>query len=225
MTSHVAFAGDVVVKSATNPLYRDWLARERRALEALATTGLRVASVLAYLERSDDVWLVLERLPGETLEAALAGTDDRRLREQLFADVGAQLARLHATPIPAALAPDEPFLDRRLAEAAHNLAHHPVDGDAALLERVRRTRPADAPPRLIHGDFSPDNVLVADGRVTAFIDWSDGGAGDPRMDVAFITDPLDVPDPRDHAAFHEGYGQPPLDRAVRQWFLDLYEFF
>jgi hypothetical protein len=45
------------------------------------------------------------------------------------------------------------------------------------------------------------------------------------MDVAFATDPLDLPDPRDRAAFHEGYGQPPLDPVILQWFLDLYEFF
>jgi aminoglycoside phosphotransferase (APT) family kinase protein len=223
MTSEVAFAGDVVVKWATNPLYRDWLRREQRVLSALAGSRLRVAGVLGYLDFGEELWLLTERLPGEQLEVALARGIARAERDSLLGDVGAQLARLHATPIPPPLREDRPFLDRVLAEAGDNLTKHPDEldgGTATLLEQLHRSRPADLPARLIHGDFRPDNILVDGGRVSAFVDWSGGGSGDPRMDVAFITSDIG-----DTAAFYEAYGQPPLDPAVQRWFLDLYAFF
>lgn len=223
MTSEVAFAGDVVVKRSSRPLYREWLRRERRVLTALAGAGLPVAAVLGYLDLGDEVWLLTERLPGQQLIELLTRRGERRRRDALLADVGARLAILHATPIPPALHDERPFLDRVLAEAADNLANHPDEldgGTPALLDHLRGTRPADLPPRLIHGDFRPDNVLVADGRVMAFVDWSGGGPGDTRMDLAFFT--YDLPD---REAFYEGYGGPPPDPTVQRWFLDLYDFF
>lgn len=40
--------------------------------------------------------------------------------------------------------------------------------------------------RLIHGDFGSNNVLVADGRVTGLIDWSEAMVGDSLYDLANI---------------------------------------
>lgn len=37
---------------------------------------------------------------------------------------------------------------------------------------------------LLHFDYHPQNVLVADGQVSAVIDWSNATVGDPRADVA-----------------------------------------
>lgn len=37
-------------------------------------------------------------------------------------------------------------------------------------------------PTWMHGDLSPGNVLVQDGRLTAVIDWSIAGVGDPSVD-------------------------------------------
>jgi hygromycin-B 4-O-kinase len=38
--------------------------------------------------------------------------------------------------------------------------------------------------RLVHGDWGSNNLLVADGRVTAVLDWENAAIGDPFYDVA-----------------------------------------
>lgn len=46
-------------------------------------------------------------------------------------------------------------------------------------------RPAPGPPRLLHGDFAAEHVLLAqDGTPTGVIDWSDAILGDPALDLA-----------------------------------------
>ncbi|MFG1625982.1 phosphotransferase [Kribbella sp. NPDC049227] len=52
-----------------------------------------------------------------------------------------------------------------------------------LVDRVARHRSS-----LIHCDFGPDHILVADGRVTGVIDWTDAVIGDPALDLAWILD-------------------------------------
>jgi aminoglycoside phosphotransferase (APT) family kinase protein len=39
---------------------------------------------------------------------------------------------------------------------------------------------------IVHWDFTPDNVLVGDGRVTGVIDWEGVRAGDPRFDLVTL---------------------------------------
>jgi aminoglycoside phosphotransferase (APT) family kinase protein len=46
-----------------------------------------------------------------------------------------------------------------------------------------------SPPAIIHGDYSPFNVMVADEppvRLTAIIDWDTGTIGDPLLDVGHL---------------------------------------
>lgn len=38
-------------------------------------------------------------------------------------------------------------------------------------------------PSLVHGDLIPGNLLVADGRLAAVLDWGGLGAGDPALDL------------------------------------------
>lgn len=53
---------------------------------------------------------------------------------------------------------------------------------------------------IVHWDFTPDNVLVRDGRVTGVIDWEGARAGDPRFDLVTL-------------AFYAP-GTPPLEDAL-----------
>jgi 5-methylthioribose kinase len=53
-----------------------------------------------------------------------------------------------------------------------------------LLDRLLQTREC-----LVHGDYSPKNVLVGDGGMWV-IDWEIAHAGDPTFDVAFMTNHL-----------------------------------
>jgi len=107
------------------------------------------------------------------------------------------------------------------------MMHHRVDGTAELLRRLIEDRPAPAPSTLIHGDFTLDNTLVADGRITGVIDWAGGGAGDPRYDLALAigAEPEAFRSRADLASFWRGYGDSSLSAAEQRYFLDLYEFF
>jgi aminoglycoside phosphotransferase (APT) family kinase protein len=60
-----------------------------------------------------------------------------------------------------------------------------IDTDAvtALWEEALRVPARTGPPVWAHGDLSPGNVLVADGRLTAVIDFGCVGVGDPAVDL------------------------------------------
>lgn len=224
MTSTVALFGDVVLKRCADPRYVDWLRREHDVLRALAETDLPLPRVRGYVDRDADVWLAIERLPGVTLEAALASASAGE-RERLLGELGELLARVHATPTPASLCDALPWRDRMLAQAERNLPW--CDGDDALLAQLVAHPPPSVPEMTIHGDLGLDNVLVHDGRVATLLDWPMGGRGDFRFDVAIAIEHDDVA-PFSHAelaAFWRGHGTPPLDVETMQWFRRLWDFF
>lgn len=74
---------------------------------------------------------------------------------------------------------DEPT--RAAIAASHDL----VDTAAvtAIWDDALRLPVWDGPPTWSHGDLSPGNVLVRDGRLTAVIDWGVAGIGDPTVDL------------------------------------------
>jgi aminoglycoside 3'-phosphotransferase-2 len=128
------------------------------------------------------------------------------------------------TPVPPALAENSPWIDRRLEQARENLSW--CDGTIELLADLHRRRPAPVAEGLIHGDLALDNVLIDGDGAMSLIDWSGGGQGDPRYDVALAlgTEPEIELGPDLLAAFLAGYGGG-IDRATRRWFEELYEFF
>lgn len=82
-------------------------------------------------------------------------------------------------------------------------------------------------PRPFHGDFTMDNVLIENNKVSGLIDWANGGYGDPRYDLALAMrakDELFV-SPRDNRAFVAGYGSDCLSLTDYRYFNALYEFF
>lgn len=227
MTSEVAFVEgplSCVVKRCRDPRYLDWLSREHSALQALAGSPLPMARLLAYHADERERWLVTSRLEGEALWPVMLDATAER-RAVLLHRVGALLKQLHSTPVPPTMRSTSPWIDRMLVQAQQNLPW--CDGNATLLEDLHRRRPAPVPEVLIHGDLALDNVLVAAGDVMSLIDWSGGGQGDPRIDVAFAlqTEPEFALGEMERAAFYDGYGGTPIDSAAQQWFTDLNEFF
>jgi aminoglycoside phosphotransferase (APT) family kinase protein len=227
MTSDVAFVdgSDVVVKRCRDPIYLAWLSREHHVLQALAGTHLPIPRVLDYLpvESGSEAWLVMTRRQGRSLWSVIVEATSEQ-RAELLRRLGQLLRRLHATPIPGALAAGSPWIDRQLEQAHENLSW--CDGTTELLADLHRRRPAPVADALIHGDLALDNVLIdADGTMS-LIDWSGGGQGDPRYDVALAlgTEPEIELGPDLLAAFLDGYGGV-IDRATRRWFEELYDFF
>lgn len=232
MTSEVAFVdGDTqcVIKRCRDPIYLEWLSREHRVLRALADSPLPIPRVLGYAEvdkneEGHEAWLVMSRLEGRPLWHEILHANSQR-RTRLLQRLGELLKQLHATAVPIDLRSESPWVDRMLAEARENLTW--CDGTVELLADLRHRRPEPVPEALIHGDLALDNVLVAAEDAMSLIDWSGGAQGDPRCDLALAlqTEPEIKLGEIELAAFFEGYGGVPVDRATRRWFEDLYEFF
>lgn len=72
--------------------------------------------------------------------------------------------------------------------------------------------PLDTPPVRIHGDLHPKNLVVAQGRLAAVIDWGDTTVGDPATDLAAAW--MLFP-PEHHRAVRDGYGMISEATAVR----------
>lgn len=102
---------------------------------------------------------------------------------------GAFLVALHV-PAPPELSAN-PFrrsLPARAPTFAEHLRHvrHEVDAPAAaaIFDAAARLPAWHAPPVWIHADLHPANVIVADGRLRAVVDYGDLAAGDPAVDLA-----------------------------------------
>ncbi|MFC5268306.1 phosphotransferase [Kribbella qitaiheensis] len=73
------------------------------------------------------------------------------------------------------------FLDEARAQVVPLLPQSAQAAGMALLERVGRVRTA-----LVHADLGSDHLLVADGRITGIIDWTDAEIGDPALDLCWL---------------------------------------
>ncbi len=59
----------------------------------------------------------------------------------------------------------------------------------AVAERLRQTAPPDREPRLVHGDFKPDNVFLGGAdhpEVTGVADWETAMLGDPLIELGYL---------------------------------------
>jgi aminoglycoside phosphotransferase (APT) family kinase protein len=194
-------------------------------LEILDGSGIPAPRLVDYSEvekeSGREIWLVMTQLPGRSLRDELLYADPPR-RWELLRDTGQLLKRLHTTEVPDILKRERPWIDGKLAQAAKNLAW--CDGTAALLADLHRRRPAAVPEVFIHGDFAPDNVLVDAATGMSLIDWSDGGPGDPRHDIALVLRADRQFSAAEATAFFDGYSLF-VDRTTCGWFEELDEFF
>jgi aminoglycoside phosphotransferase (APT) family kinase protein len=129
-------------------------------------------------------WSVVPYWPGRPAAVAYPDPDDAA------GSLGSFLAALHLPAPPDA--PPSRFrgiplagrreLDRRNLDAAGDA----VDRAAVLAVQADAlaARPWDGPPVWLHGDLHPANILVADGKVSAVIDFGDLTAGDPATDLS-----------------------------------------
>ena len=130
-------------------------------------------------------WSIVPWLPGAPW-ATTPPADSERAGRQL----GAFLAALHR-PAPSG-APYNPFRGVPLAERADRFEAAVVGLDAQIdADRCRRVFAElataaiwDAPPVWLHGDLHPLNLLIANGRLAAVVDFGDICAGDPATDLA-----------------------------------------
>ncbi|MET1052548.1 MAG: aminoglycoside phosphotransferase family protein [Mycetocola sp.] len=129
-------------------------------------------------------WSVTPWFPGTTV-AALARAERAAIAEPLGAFVVAL-----AQPAPDD-APVNPYrgvpLSDRDASVRERLSSGLIPEAAAagrLWDDALAQTPWTAAPLWVHGDLHPANLLVADGRLSAVIDFGDLTRGDPATDLA-----------------------------------------
>jgi aminoglycoside phosphotransferase (APT) family kinase protein len=133
-------------------------------------------------------WSVYRWLPG-----AYATVDRIADLTEFARSVGGFLVALRAVD-PAdgpSAGPDTQFRGGPLSvwdlwtrETIASLAHE-IDADRATeVWTAALAAKGEAPPMWFHGDITPSNLLVADGRLSAVIDFGCSGVGDPACDLA-----------------------------------------
>jgi aminoglycoside phosphotransferase (APT) family kinase protein len=218
-----------VVKRAKGEQYCTWLSKEASVLNALKNSSLLIPKVFKFIEQKEESqsWILMEFLEGETVRYALLNEQDKEKRQEIIYQFGKVLFRIHSTPCPTELYTSSTWIEEMLNKAEYNLNHYGVDGTRELLESIKTNKPKPVKQTLIHGDFTIDNVLVKNGKITGIIDWSGGAFGDPRYDASLaIRKKKNVFEEEDAAVFFEGYGSKIVNKEECQYFDNgLYEFF
>jgi aminoglycoside phosphotransferase len=141
--------------------------------------GLGLARSLGYAARERVV--AQEALPGEQLVLKRDGRSCVRA-------TGAALAGLHALETGSLPVNDNQTASGLLSEVRSGAtyfesiaAEEPALRMASIAERLAVRLP-EARTAVVHGDFYAHQVLV-NGDAVAFVDFDEGGAGDPRVDI------------------------------------------
>jgi aminoglycoside 3'-phosphotransferase-1 len=191
-----------------------------------------VPRVEAFAALSQEAWLLTTALPGRT---AYQWLQDDPTRGAEIADLlAAFLRRLHAAPVDRC--PFDSGHTLRLALARDRMESGLVDVDdfdethtgwtaGQVWDEITALLPLDLDPVVTHGDFSLDNILIADGVVTGCIDLGRLGVADRYQDIAILWNCLGEFDAALQARFVATYGLDTPDERKLRFHLGLDEFF
>lgn len=205
VTNQVWMASDYVLKISSGR-FRAALWHERRVLELARRAGATEHGpfpvVRRYGKHGRSEWLMMDRAGGRCLREAWPALSTAR-RFDVMSQVGNVLRKLHALP-SAAIEP--PWLrDAIDRHDARNIYHCPFEEHDALLKNVpadstaarylpqigsllQMCHPAFAAARgkvLTHGDVHLSNLMFADGKITALLDFEGAQAApaDQELDT------------------------------------------
>lgn len=193
-----------------------------RMIGTAAPTVAAVSVTHSTLSRNADL-VLMQDLPGETLDLALARASDE-VAETLWNAFGEGLAAFHAVPVEGFGLLDgagrgafstwraamEHTSSEALRDARATELHDLCDAAEAALARDAPALAAVTSARLSHGDAQPANVQCAQGRVVAWLDLEYAAAADPLYELAFVwrffePSPTNDASPRRLAGAVEGF--------------------
>ncbi len=187
----------------------------------LARLGGRLQVPTPTLEATGtrDGWpyLVMSQLAGDGLEAVWPSLDERG-KCTLLRQLGALAAEVHALPVGdiAGFAPRwEDFIDaqRERCAARQRRTGLPQHLLAQLADFLQGELPS-GPPVILTGEYTPMNLLAADGRLAGMYDFGDGLVGPAPYDWLGPMVFLAAGHAARRDAFFQGYGAAP-DAADR----------
>ena len=161
-------------------------AREAATLAFLGEVGYPAPAVVSHSSSVDEFglpYLIMEEAPGRTALDVIKA-HPRRVGA-LVADLAAAQAALHARPTerwPHPVEGDE--IDRRIAALGDRRPTDPRLGAALAWLAANAGTVRGGGSVVVHLDFHPLNVLVADDGGLTVIDWANADLGDPHSDLA-----------------------------------------
>ncbi|HEX8002496.1 MAG TPA: phosphotransferase [Mycobacteriales bacterium] len=195
----------------------DHLRVERRLLALLGPRlPVPVPEMSLHSLADGTPYALYPRLPGTPSTCAEAAA--------VAGDVAAFLTALHATEPADALilgldAPGKLDLDvlarRATAEVVPLLPWASVSALHEAFAVLREPVPVET---VVHADLGEANLLVAGGRLTGVLDWSDAHVGDPAMDLTWFVQCLGVAGAREALAAYAPPDGVPLDALWRRAF-------
>ncbi len=193
---------------------------------------LPAPQVLHFVRDDDHAALLSTALPGVAAAEWLAEHPERA--GEAVHNMADFLRQLHALP------PDDCSFDAghrlRLTAARQRLDAGLVDEDDfddaragmsanAVWADMQAMLPLPFERVVTHGDFSLDNIFLADGRVTGCLDVGRLGVADPYQDVAILWNNLSEYGAALQAIWLSAYGVTPPDTARLAFHCCLDEFF
>ncbi len=97
----------------------------------------------------------------------------------------------------------------------------------AILNDLEERRPSSETAVFTHGDYSLPNIMIDRGRVSGFLDWRDGGIGDPYRDLPIVAKSIVRNWGEEWVdLFYKCYGlQDGVDQEKMEYYRLLYRFF
>jgi aminoglycoside phosphotransferase (APT) family kinase protein len=170
-----------------------------RALEGTAIPSPRLRWVDLDGSRLGRPAIVMDLVDGRCDGFVLAADQPAEERLTIAHELYDRLADIHLLDWQA-LGLGEALDDPGQAAAKTALAHWEAELRRVQLEPqpelelvmawLRTYAPTNTVTTLVHGDFKAGNVLMADGRITAVLDWETAHLGDPQEDLGWVSNPL-----------------------------------
>jgi aminoglycoside phosphotransferase len=158
----------------------DWLVRK-----------LEVPKVIYFGQKENKEFLLLSEIQGEVSFKAKTNNEKRR-NIKILAD---GLKKIHSIPVsdcPINKSPDKllQLAKKRLEEGNINPSQFdPRWADQTpeqLFKNILELKPKKFDLVFTHGDYCLPNILVKEGKLSGFIDWSFGGINDRYFDFAAV---------------------------------------
>jgi aminoglycoside phosphotransferase (APT) family kinase protein len=170
------------------------LALEYAVIERAAAGGVRVPAPIAFEPaggRFGTAGFLMNHVAGTSVAPRILRRDEyATARERMAAQMGTELARIHALD-PGALdgmrgGEGHPALEAcEFCEGEIDAIGEPLPALEAGLRWLRLNTPPPAAPALVHGDFRLGNLIADENGLAAVIDWELCHLGDPAEDLGW----------------------------------------
>ncbi len=171
--------------------------REYRVMSALHAQGFPVAEPILYCADESIVgtaFFLMSHVEGRVFWEPHMPSSDPAERARVYDAMNAALARLHGFEPAAIGLADFGRGENYVARQVERWSKQYRASETETIEDMERLiawlpahLPPSGPPRLVHGDYRLDNIILApaEPRIAAVLDWELSTLGDPLADFSY----------------------------------------